>query len=74
MDELTETSISGLGSTEDTPTLFGLTMGFVAVTAGLFALGAYLGRNLSAGWALVWFIAAFGCLIAMRFAVRQSSS
>jgi uncharacterized protein len=53
-------------------TLFGQTMGYVAVTTGVFALGAYLGRNLSAGWAIVWFIVAFVCLIAMNFAVRRS--
>jgi uncharacterized protein len=52
--------------------LFGQTMGLVAVTAGLFALGAYLGRNLSPGWAIVWFIAAFGVLIGLNFAVRRS--
>ena len=53
-------------------TLFAQTMGYVAVTAGLFALGSYLGRNLSHGWAFVWFIAAFACLIGMNFAVRRS--
>ena len=47
-------------------------MGYVAVTAGFFALGAYLGRNLSEGWAFVWFIVAFACLIGMNFAVRRS--
>jgi FtsH-binding integral membrane protein len=55
-------------------TLFGQTMGYVAATAGFFALGAYLGRSLPGGWALVGFIAAFACLIGMRFAVRQSES
>jgi len=55
-----------------THTLFGQTMGYVAVTTGVFALGAYLGRNLSAGWAIVWYIVAFVCLIAMNFAVRRS--
>ena len=34
--------------------LFGQTMGLVAVTAGLFALGAYLGRDLSYGWGFVF--------------------
>ena len=53
-------------------TLFGQTMGYVAITTGVFALGAYLGRNLSAGWAIVWYIVAFVCLIAMNFAVRRS--
>jgi hypothetical protein len=32
-------------------TLLGQTMGLVAVTAGLFAVGAYLGRNLAYHWA-----------------------
>ena len=41
--------------------------------AGLFALGAYLGRNLGNGLALVFFILAFACLIGMRFAVRSSA-
>ncbi len=39
-------------------TLFGQTMGYVALTAGFFALGAYLGRHLGEGWALVWYIVA----------------
>ena len=67
-------SYSGTGSAAPgrTHTLFGQTMGYVAVTAGLFALGSYLGRNLSYGWAFVWFIAAFACLIGMNFAVRRS--
>jgi len=34
-------------ASDRTRTLFGQTMGFVALTAGVFALGAYLGRNLS---------------------------
>ena len=32
-----------------TATLFGQTMGLVALTAGFFAAGAYAGRNLSEG-------------------------
>jgi len=62
----------GVASRDWTRTLFGQTMGYVAVTAGVFALGTYLGRNLAQNWAFVWFIAAFACLIAMRFAVRAS--
>ena len=53
-------------------TLFAQTMGYVAVTAGLFALGAYLGRHLSGGAGIVAFIAAFACLIGMNFAARRS--
>jgi FtsH-binding integral membrane protein len=65
----------GGGVTTDrdrTHTLFGQTMGYVAVTAGVFALGAYLGRHLSHGWAIVWYIVAFVGLIAMNFTVRRS--
>jgi modulator of FtsH protease len=47
-------------------------MGYVAVTAGCFALGSYLGRTLSGGWAILWFIVAFACLISMNFTVRRS--
>jgi modulator of FtsH protease len=47
-------------------------MGYVAVTAGLFALGAYLGRHLSGGVGIVAFIVAFACLIGMNFASRRS--
>jgi FtsH-binding integral membrane protein len=69
-------SYGGLGaSTADrTRTLFGQVMLYVAVTAGFFALGSYLGRNLSHGWAFGAFIAAFVCLMAMNFAVRRSSA
>jgi FtsH-binding integral membrane protein len=62
----------GVYSPDRTRTLFGQTMGYVAVTAGVFALGTYLGRNLAQNWAIVWFIAAFACLIGMQFAVRAS--
>jgi FtsH-binding integral membrane protein len=63
----------GSVSREQTQTLFGQTMWYVAFTAGLFAAGAYLGRDLSYGLGFVWFIAAIACLIAMNFAVRRSA-
>jgi FtsH-binding integral membrane protein len=53
-------------------TLFSQTMGYIALTAGLFALGAWAGHNLSGGVGIVAFIVAFGCLIGMRFAARRS--
>ena len=53
-------------------TLFGQTMAYVAATAGLFALGAYAGRNLSESLGWVWFIAAIVCLFAMNFTARRS--
>jgi modulator of FtsH protease len=75
MSEYLSYSGYGAAATRDrTRTLFGQTMGYVAVTAGFFALGAYLGRNLRPGWAIVGFIAAFVCLISMNFTVRRSGS
>jgi FtsH-binding integral membrane protein len=53
--------------------LFAQTMGYVAATAGLFALGAFLGRNLTGGVGIVAFIAAFAALFGMRFAARRST-
>ena len=69
-------SYSGTGSAsgDETHTLFGQTMGYVAAVAGFFALGAYLGRDLSSGWTFVGFIAAFACLIGLNFAVRTGGS
>ena len=53
-------------------TLFAQTMTYVAGTAGLFALGAYLGRNLTGAAGLVAFIVAFVCLLAMRATANRS--
>ena len=61
-----------IGVQNRTRTLFGQVMWSVAATAGLFALGAYLGRNLGNGPAFVFFLLAFLCLIGMRFAIRSS--
>jgi FtsH-binding integral membrane protein len=58
---------------DQTRTLFSQTMWYVAITAGIFALGSYVGRNLSPGVAIVCYIAAFVCLFGMRFAVRRSA-
>jgi FtsH-binding integral membrane protein len=57
---------------DEAGTLLGQTMGLVAVTAGLFAVGAYLGRDLSYGWGWAFFIASFGCLIGLNVAAQRS--
>ena len=67
----------GIGRTQAAPrdltlTLFGQTMAYVAATAGFFALGAYLGRNLSESLGWVLFIAAIACLFTMRLTARRS--
>ena len=66
-----DTAFEPAGARSDAHTLFGQTMGLVALTAGFFALGAYLGRNLSGGWGLAFFGAAFLCLIGINFAIKQ---
>jgi uncharacterized protein len=57
---------------DQTGSLFGQTMGLVALTAGLFALGAYIGRDISGGWAIVAYIASFVVLLGMNVAVQRS--
>lgn len=52
--------------------LFAQTMGYVALTAALFAAGAWLGRDLNGVVAIVAWIASFAVLISMRFAARRS--
>jgi FtsH-binding integral membrane protein len=48
--------------------LLGQVMGFVAVTVGFTALGAYLGRDLSGATGLILFIGAFACILGLNFA------
>ncbi len=62
----------GYAAPARTATLFGQTMGLVALTAGFFAAGAYAGRNLSEGAVIVSWIAAFVVLLIMNFAARRS--
>ena len=76
--------MSALKTTVDQPTLagrpiahdqaralLGRVMGFVAVTVGFSALGAYLGRDLSGATGLVLFIGAFGCLLGLNIAAAK---
>jgi uncharacterized protein len=56
---------------DESATLFAQTMTLVAATAGFFALGAYIGRDMGGlGW--LWYLAALGCLIAMNVTVARS--
>ena len=52
--------------------LFAQTMGYVALTAALFAAGAWLGRDLTGAVAIAAWIASIAVLIGMRFAARRS--
>lgn len=59
-------------SREEVGGLLGQTMGLVAVTAGVFALGAYIGRDITGGWAIVAFLVAFVVLLGINAAARRS--
>src|ERR1700722_115828 len=63
----------GASARDRTATLFGQTMGLVAMTAAFFAAGAYAGRHLSEGAVIVAWIAAFVALLIMNFVARGSS-
>ncbi len=56
----------------DTGTLLGQTMGLVAATSALFALGAYVGRDAASQWSWLWFIAAFAVLLGMNVVAKRS--
>jgi modulator of FtsH protease len=51
--------------------VFGQVMGLVALTVGFTALGAYVGRNLSGGLGIVFFIAGFACIFGLQFATAR---
>ena len=55
----------------DTRTVFGQVMGLVALTVGCTALGAYIGRNLTGGAGILFFIAAFACIFGLNFATAR---
>jgi FtsH-binding integral membrane protein len=55
----------------DSRAVFGQVMGLVAVTVGFFALGSYLGRNITGGAGLALFIGAFGCVFGANIAASR---
>jgi FtsH-binding integral membrane protein len=64
-----EPAVTGEAIERDARALLGQVMGYVAVTVGFAALGAYLGRDLSGGAGLLLFIPAFAAIIGLHFAV-----
>ena len=58
-------------SHDDARALLGQVMGYVAVTVGFTALGAYLGRDLSGATGLLLFIGAFAAVIGLNVAVAR---
>jgi modulator of FtsH protease len=64
-------SLRGQALDRDARELLGQVMGFVAVTVGFSALGAYRGRDLSGGTGLLLFIGAFACIFGLHFAAAN---
>ena len=65
-------TLPGRATARDARALLGQVMGYVAVTVGFTALGAYLGRDLSGATGLVLFIVAFGAIIGLNVAVAKA--
>jgi len=61
----------GARSDDRARVVFGHVMGLVALTLGCLALGAYIGRDLSGGLGIVFFIAGFACIFGLNIASRR---
>lgn len=70
-DQLAYGAGAGAVTRDRTREVFGQVMGLVAVTVGFAALGAYLGRNLSGGTGILFFIAALACVFGLNFATAR---
>jgi FtsH-binding integral membrane protein len=66
-----DAALGGKAIERDARELLGQVMGFVAVTVGFTALGAYLGRDLSGGAGLLFFVGAFACIIGLNIAAAR---
>jgi uncharacterized protein len=64
-------TLGGAAVERDARELLGRVMGFVAVTVGFAALGAYLGGDLSGATGLVLFIGAFACIFGLHIAAAK---
>lgn len=64
-------ALGGEAIERDAGALLGQVMGFVAVTVGFAALGAYIGRDLSGLTGLLLFIPAFACIIGLNVAAGR---
>jgi FtsH-binding integral membrane protein len=56
---------------DDARAVFGQVMGLVAVTLGFLAFGAYIGRDLSGGIGILFFVAGFACVFGLNIAAAR---
>jgi FtsH-binding integral membrane protein len=68
----TTATVQAPRSRGETGALLGQTMGLVALTSGVFALGAYIGRDTSGGWGIGSYIAAFALLLGINAVAQRS--
>lgn len=74
-DDVTRPMLTSRNSPQErAKTLFAQTMGYVAMTAGTFALGAYVGRELSGAVGIVAFVVSFAALLGLQYAVSRSNT
>src|SRR4051795_10683696 len=64
-------ALAGETTERDARALLGRVMGFVAVTVGFTALGAYLGRDLNGATGLLLFIGAFALIFGLNIAAAK---
>jgi FtsH-binding integral membrane protein len=64
-------ALAGNAIGRDARALLGQVMGYVAVTVGFSALGAYLGRDLSGATGILLFIGAFAVIIGLNVAASR---
>ena len=64
-------ALAGKAIERDAPALLGQVMGYVAVTVGFAALGAYLGRDLSGATGLLLFLPAFAAIFGLHLAAAR---
>lgn len=64
--------VAGARPAAETRAVFGQVMGLVAFTVGFFALGAYIGRDISGGAGILCMIGAIVLFVALNFVVRRS--
>lgn len=55
-------------SRDQSRAVFGQVMGLVALTLGFLALGAYIGRDLSGGVGILFFLVGLGCVFGLNIA------
>jgi uncharacterized protein len=74
---MVDTALSPIGATPLTRdrvrAVFGQVMGLVAVTLGCLALGAYIGRDLSGGIGILFFVGGLACIFGLSIASARGT-